>query len=152
MFSANLSRLPRIDAEIWNLIPQSAYRQRLFFCGSACFRALLAYDTLRRTLVELEHRWQDPRLSRKGMHYEHFTTSLFCKHAAWGAIDSRFPSLPHADDLSEHFLILRQKRFLFSRSYPSTTTSFSSSLRLSVSPHAESSSMTLFWTTEKFTA
>ena len=70
-----------------------------FFADLPVFRALLAYDTLRRTFVELEHRWQDSRLSRKGMHYEHFTTSLFCKHAAWGAIDSRFPSRPHADDL-----------------------------------------------------
>ncbi len=83
---------------------------------------------------------------------KHFTNSLFCKHAAWGAIDSRFPSRPHADDLTEHFLFLTTKAIPFSRSYPSATTSFSSSLCLSVSPHAESSSMTLFSTTEKFPA
>lgn len=83
--SANLFRLSRIDAEIWNLIPQSAYRQRLFFCGSAYFRALLAYDTLRRPSVELEHRWQDSRLFRRGMHYEHFTPSLFLQACCLGS-------------------------------------------------------------------
>jgi len=136
----------------WNLIPQPAYRQRLFFCGSAYFRALLAYDTLRRTSVELEHKRQDPSLSRRGMHYEHSTHSLFCKHAAWGAIDSRFPSRPHADDLTQHFLNLRQKRFLFFPVIPSAIPSFSSSLFVSVSSHAESSSMAAFGTTEKFAA
>jgi hypothetical protein len=73
---ANPSRLPRFDTEIRNLIPHSAYRQRLFLCGSAYFRALLAHDTLRRTFVELEHRRQDLRLSRKGMHDEHLTPSF----------------------------------------------------------------------------
>ena len=123
-----------------------------FFCGSAYFRALLAYDTLRRTSVELEHKRQDPSLSRRGMHYEHSTHSLFCKHAAWGAIDSRFPSRPHADDLTQHFLNLRQKRFLFFPVIPSAIPSFSSSLFVSVSSHAESSSMAAFGTTEKFAA
>jgi hypothetical protein len=48
-----------------------------FFADLPSFRALLAHDTLRRTSVELEHRRQDPRLLLRGMHYEHFTPSLF---------------------------------------------------------------------------
>lgn len=64
----------------------------------------------------------------------------FCKHAAWGAIDSRFPSHPQADDHSQHFLIY-DKSDSFSRSYPLATMSFSSSSCLSISSHAKGSSM-----------
>jgi hypothetical protein len=64
----------------------------------------------------------------------------FCKHAAWGAIDSRFPSHPHADDHSQHFLIY-DKSDSFSRSYLSATMSFSSSSCLSISSHAKNTSM-----------
>lgn len=69
MFSATLFffRLLRNETEFRNLIPQSAYRRRLFLCGSAHLRALLhpGYP-FRRMRVELVHRGRTTGLRSEG--------------------------------------------------------------------------------------
>lgn len=80
-----------------------------------------------------KHRRQDSRLSWKGMHHEHFTPSLFLQACCLGSYRFSLFRVIHTRMaiVSISFLYFTTKAIPFSRSYPSATTSFSSSLCLS---------------------
>lgn len=82
-------RLRQTETELRNLLPQSAYRQRLFLSGSGCFRALLAQDTLSTPFVSslsLDGRTGRPYTDRHALRT--FMPFTYCvRHAVWGAID-----------------------------------------------------------------
>lgn len=88
-----------------------------------------------------KHRRQDSRLSRRGMHHEHFTPSLFLQACCLGSYRFSLFRVIHTRMTTVSISLFYDKSDSFSRSYPSATKSFSSSLCLSNSSHAKSSSM-----------
>lgn len=93
-----------------NLIPQSAYRQRVFTAGLPIFELRCITIPLDDSASSSSIDGRAIRLPPEGMHYEHFMSSLFsAKHAAWGAIDLVFRKI-HAGDL--FCLFHTEKRFL----------------------------------------
>ena len=124
-----------------NLIPQPAYRQRLFLCGSAYFRASLHRIPFDDTASSSSIDGRTIRLFHEGnASWTFYVFALSAKHAAWGAIDLVFRIFLAGDHISQ-FSVTKSDSFPWS--YPSATR-LVGRLRSLVPPHAERKCATHF--------